>query len=198
MSHEFTITGEKTVSVSWRDGSHFRDGIVAHARVGGDHIDLNKARKHYVSNDVLLHELGHCLGFEHDRDGDTTYGSVMDYDMPDRDRDASLDATTVEIAAAFDGFRVIDWSLRDTLYLIAEFNAGRLDGAHVRWALAQFNGDGDSRVVYYADDWDDFGGYYTDTQFETVGPNAGHFYGIPVERGRPSLADGVPCECADD
>lgn len=195
---DFTVKNENTgekIPVVWEE---MGDDWYAASWDGTD-ITLNKDRKTHVDHSVLLHELGHSIGYNHDSDGNTDYGSVMDYEMADKDIDKALDKVTIEIAETFEGFRVIRWSLDDVLKLIAEYNTGWVDMKHILWSMSKYNSSRSMAQIYYSKDWNNFGlGDSWDPQFEIIGPNRGHFYGSIVEQGTGKWKATNDCsKCSD-
>lgn len=109
---DFTVEStQKTHRIYWRSGDHvtekFGPGAIGYAAVGGDYIVLNRDQTHFLSNDVLAHEIGHNLGYEH------VDGSVMDatvFGMTDDRPGVPLHETSVEIFRAIDGVLLGEWT----------------------------------------------------------------------------------------
>jgi len=111
---DFRVPGETEARVWWRDSEYFvdifdTDRVVAAAVLGGRDIYLNRSQRDKVDGQLLAHEYGHCLGYEH------WWGSVMD-PYVDFNQDGqggeSLRDISRDVFESLADARVIDWGTR--------------------------------------------------------------------------------------
>jgi hypothetical protein len=101
-SLNYTVSGEKDVDVYFCDGG-FSEGVVGESVLGGDVIRVDRGEVGSYEGVILVHELGHSLGYGHE------VGGVMDESPEEPYNEESLSEVEMDIVNSFDGFVFVDW-----------------------------------------------------------------------------------------
>jgi hypothetical protein len=171
---DFTVTVPNSstdpVGIYWRPESDFTDlGVpfaYAYATLGGETIYLNSSEQSVIDHYTLLHELAHSLGYQHGDGGIVDTDVALFSDTGDRSSGGGLAASTRDVAQTFTGLRHIDsgeWGVETLGDLGADFAAGATGISQLGIAGSEFAmADSKQREeVYFADDYDGFGGRFT-------------------------------------
>lgn len=99
---DYVVEGEKEVSVYVCDRQIGEESVMAHAIVNGSVIKIEESHTGAGEDVILLHELGHNIGYKH------SYGDIMD-PRPAKSYERELTNIEKDIAKSFKGFRIINW-----------------------------------------------------------------------------------------
>jgi hypothetical protein len=113
-SESYVLEGDKNVTVYHCDMDIGGEETVARATINGNIIQVEKEEIGEYGGYLILHELGHNIGYRHTEDG---IMSPAPYD----EFDSSLSDKEINIARKFDGIKIIDWSdEEDREYIISK------------------------------------------------------------------------------
>jgi hypothetical protein len=99
---DYVVEGQKEVSVYVCDREIGGRSVMAHAVVNGSVIKIEESHTGVGEDIILLHELGHNIGYKH------SYGDIMD-PRPAKSYEKELTNIEKDIAKSFKGFRIINW-----------------------------------------------------------------------------------------
>lgn len=113
-SESYTIKGDKNVTVYHCDNKINNNDAVARSIINGDIIQVEEETVGEYGGYMILHELGHNLGYTHTERG------IMD-PSPTEEFNSELSSKEISIAKSFEGLKIIDWSNEeDRSYMISE------------------------------------------------------------------------------
>lgn len=179
-----TDSTKDDVHFNWCSRHTFEDESIAGvAAINGNWSYLNKNAT--ITNRIIFHELSHSLGYRHYDDGIAR--APVDNDVDDGTNDR-LEASTLETARTFKGFKIIEWDTEGIQYMIREYTNGDIaSDKQMNYSIQKFLMEDPTRDVYYASNWNNFGEHYTQQRtFMGLPMNIrkGYFYGLPAEKDR--------------
>jgi hypothetical protein len=169
--------GRPDVRIHWRDpewfgtrGAGFAVGL---GNIGGEDIALNfsyaNSRNDWLH--ILMHELAHSLGYTHQDSGIASYGYGGAEDFSS---DQPLADSTRDVAKTFDGFRYMDWTIKDLSRLAGEYSKSKLGIGQLCHGALRYAGDSKITGCYFEDEFEQFGGVIENRVSESC------FYGWPT------------------
>jgi len=151
----FTVESDaKTHHVYWRSREHFEDLFsrytYAYAGVGRDYIVLNEWQAGAIDNEIVAHEVGHNLGYNH-VDESVMDGNAMD--SADRADGVELHDVSVAVFEAMDDVLVGEWTRGQVTSLVRRyFQSEAIPRPAVIHAIRRYmRGEGPDAL--FLDDW---------------------------------------------
>lgn len=149
-SQNFTITGEKNVRVYMCDRKLGGDKVIANAVHKGNVIRIKRDEIGELEEVIILHELGHILGYKHQDSG------IMEA-SPTNSYRKNLTKIEKDIASSFDGVRIIEWdNKQDIKYMQGQAEKYERLQPSVKYLVGK-----ECTSIYYTDEiyqkwWSDY------------------------------------------
>lgn len=176
---DFYLDGSKRSRVYWKSAKHFEEKgwspwVLAYAYIGHNEIVLNEGRAGWIDYDVLAHEYGHNLGYEHIK------GTVMNPSiggMDDGMNGAPLTDTSRNVFAKFGGATVFDWdgasAIKHLGTVSSHYTRGHTSMRTLGYAGSRY-ARGNGSDAFYTGYWDEFADH---DGVRKKNINKGQFYG---------------------
>jgi len=183
---DFIVSGEKSVRAYWKDNEWFAEfgygGTAAVGVINGSKIVFNNDEKDSITDDVVMHELAHTLGYRHGDDEGIVDTFTPHRPVNDKQEDQELYPSTRDVATTFDPYLYCDeWSAATLGEIGQAFASGETKSTQLGYAATAFAMSDHVDGVYYKHSFNGIGGKFTPGyQPDPEHTYSGHFYGLPT------------------